>query len=156
VVLNADRIPHVVMLEEGVCFSLEHDGNRRYPARKLWRLIDSRRIPSLLCELGSEARGSVEDVYAPLERIEGDGDCFTPVRNWCALWYPAAGACSYPYELIPLLSRQGKLFRAVPLHLPGVEREFVMPSYSREQIRARIAEVRDTPRPNPDEPRAEP
>lgn len=148
-VLRADSIPHVVMLQSGVVFSLEHDGNRRYPARKLWRLIESRGIAALLCELGPEAHGSVEPVYAPHERIEGDGDCFLPVRDYCATWFAKCAACSFPYELVPLLARAGKLARAGTRHLQE-ERStprVVLPTYSREDIRARIAEVRQSIRP---------
>jgi len=146
VVLRADRIPHVVLLQDGVCFSLEHDGNRRYTARKLWRLIEARRIPALLCELGPEAHGSAEAIYGPLERIQGDGDCFFPVRDYCAGWFPACAACLFPYELIPLLARAGKLARAATLHLQEERAtpRVVLPTYSREEIRARIAEVRAT------------
>ena len=38
VVLRADEIPHVVMLQHGVCYSLEHDGNRR--TGKYWTAGD--------------------------------------------------------------------------------------------------------------------
>lgn len=148
-VLRAHEIPHVVMLQEGVCFSLEHDGNRRYTARKFWRLVDTKRIPTLLCELGPWARGRVADTYAAHARIEGEGDCFLPVRDYCAAWFADCGASSFPYELLPLLSSAGKLARAGTLHLPlapGVTR-LQLPSYSRADIRARIAEVRRTFRP---------
>lgn len=143
-VLRADVIPHVVLLQQGVVFSLEHDGNRRYPARKLWRLIESRGIAALLCELGPDAHGSVEPSYAVHERIEGDGDCFLPVRDYCASWFPECAACSFPYELVPLLARAGKLLRAGTRHLQEERRtaRVVLPTYSREDIRSRIAEVR--------------
>jgi len=147
VVLRADEIPHVVMLQDGICFSLEHDGNRRYTSRKLWRMIEARRIPALLCELGPEADGPVEAIYDRLERIEGaDGDCFVPVRDYCATWFPECAACEYPWQLVPLLSASGKLVRAGTRYLQE-DRDgplVVMPVYDRRQIRARIAEVRRT------------
>jgi hypothetical protein len=146
-VLRADEIPHVAMVQEGVCFSLEHDGNRRYPARKLWRLAETRHIPTLLCELGPWARGPVAEVYARFTRIEGDdGDCFLPVRDYCAAWFADAAPCPYPWQLLPLLSSAGKLARAGTLHLAGESdgARLVLPVYSREDIRARIAEVRRT------------
>jgi hypothetical protein len=148
-VLRADEIPHVVMLQDGVCYSLEHDGNRRYPARKLWRLVETKRIPTLLCELGPWTRGRVADTYAAHARIEGDGDCFLPVRDHCAAGFAAAAACSFPYELLPLLSSAGKLARAGTLHLQEERTgaRIVLPTYSREDIRARIAQVRRTLRP---------
>lgn len=148
-VLRAHEIPHVAMLQGGTCFSLEHDGNRRYPARKLWRLVETRRIPTLLCELGPWARGPVAEVYARFARIEGDeGDCFVPVRDYCAAWFASAAPCEYPWQLLPLLSAAGKLARAGALHFaepPGAR--LVLPIYSRADIRARIAEVRRTLRP---------
>lgn len=148
-VLRADEIPHVVMLQDGACFSLEHDGNRRYPARKLWRLVEAKRIPTLLCELGPWARGRVADTYAAHARIEGDGDCFLPVRDYCATGFADAAACDFPYELLPLLSSAGKLARAGTLHLQEERSDarIELPTYSREDIRARIAEVRRTFRP---------
>ena len=100
-VLRAHEIPHVVMLQEGVCFSLEHDGNRRYTARKFWRLVDTKRIPTLLCELGPWARGRVADTYAAHARIEGEGDCFLPVRDYCAAWFADCGASAFPTSCCP-------------------------------------------------------
>jgi hypothetical protein len=150
-VLRADEIPHVVMLQGGTCYSLEHDGNRRYPTRKLWRLAETRHIPMLLCELGPWARGPVPEVYARFERIAGDdGDCFLPVRDYCAAWFADAAACAYPWQLLPLLSSAGKLARAGTLHLAGESdgKRIVLPVYSRADIRARIAEVRRTLRPH--------
>jgi hypothetical protein len=148
VVLRADEIPHVVMLQEGVCYSLEHNGNRRYPARKLWRLVEGKRIPSLFCELGSWARGPVEQAYAPHAEISGEGDCFLPVRDYCAAWLPECGHCRFPYELVPLLASAAKLRRAGTRFLQEerTSPEVTLPTYSREEIRQRIASVRATHR----------
>jgi len=150
-VLRADEIPHVVMLQAGTCYSLEHDGNRRYPARKLWRLAETKHIATLLCELGPWASGPVAEVYARFERIAGDdGDCFLPVRDYCAAWFADAAPCAYPWQLLPLLSTAGKLTRAGTLHLAeSDDARLVLPVYSRADIRARIAEVRRTLRPGP-------
>lgn len=150
VILRADEIPHVAMLQEGICYSLEHDSNRTYPARKLWRLLEARQIPAVLCELGPEARGSVAAIYSAHDCIEGDGDCFLPVRDYCATWLPEAAACSFPYELVPLLSATGRFARASTRNLPTdpATSGVVLPTYTREQIRERIAEVRRTIRAN--------
>ena len=144
VVLRADEIPHVVMLQGGVCFSLEHDGNRRYPARKLWRLVNASRIPTLFCELGPWANGAVSDTYARFERIDDDGDCFLPVRDYCARWSPDLAACSFPYELVPALATGGRLARTAAVHfLEGpTPSAITLLTYSRAEIRARIAAVR--------------
>lgn len=143
VVLRADEIPHVAMLQGGTCYSLETDANRTYPARKLWRLVEAKRIPTLLCELGAWARGPVAEVYARHARIAGDGDCFLPVQEYCARWLPECARCAFPYELVPLLSAEGRLVRAGVLHLGSTPPPaLVLPVYSREDIRRRIAEVR--------------
>ncbi|HEX6884501.1 MAG TPA: hypothetical protein VF530_14085 [Planctomycetota bacterium] len=145
VVLRASEIPHVVMLQAGTCYSLETDGNRRYPVRKLWRLVEAKRIPTLFCELGSWAAGPVAAAYARHAKIEGEGDCFLPVQEYCASWLADCAACAFPYELVPRLSSGGRLARAVLAHLgEGAEwTSFTLPVYSRADIRRRIAEVRD-------------
>jgi len=142
VVLRADEIPHVAMLQGGTCYSLETDANRTYPARKLWRLVESKRIPTLFCELGPWAAGPVADAYARHARIEGEGDCFLPVQEYCASWLPDCAACAFPYELVPLLCAGGRLARAGVAHLAGRGASFALPVYSREDIRRRIAAVR--------------
>lgn len=148
VVLRADEIPHVVMLQQGVCFSLEHDGNRRYPARKLWRLVEGKRIPTLFCELGPWASGAVSAIYERFARIEGDADCFLPVRDFCAGESAGLADVSFPYELVPRLAHGGRLARTVALHFPGSAPAdaITLPTYSRAEIRARIAAVRDARR----------
>lgn len=146
--LRADTIPHVVMLQQGQCFSLEHDGNRRYPARKLWRLVQGKRIPSLFCELGSWARGPVAAAYEAHARIADDADCFQPVREYCAAWFPECAPCAFPYELVPRLARAGRLVRTAGMFLaesPGGR--VSLPTYSRQDIRRRIAAVRAERRP---------
>lgn len=144
VVLRAHEIPHVAMLQEGTCYSLETDGNRRYPARKLWRLVEAKRIPTLFCELGDWARGPVEAAYAAHARIEGEGDCFLPVQEYCARWLPDCAGCEFPYELVPRLSAAGRLARAGLVHLSAgsAPTSFTLPIYTRDDIRRRIAEVR--------------
>jgi hypothetical protein len=146
VVLKADQMPHVAMLQGGICFSLEHDGNHRYPAQKLWRLIESRRIPTVLCRLGPEARGPVRGFFEAYDRLEGDANCFLPVRDHCASWFPQGAACDYVFQLVPLLDAAGKIERAGSLHLRGSASgtRYVFPRYDQAQIRERIADVRRT------------
>lgn len=146
VVLKADQMPHVCMLQHGTCFSLEHDGNHRYPAVKLWRLIESRQIPAVLCELPPEEAGALEPFFAAYDDLAGDTNCFIPVRDACAAWFPAAAACEYVFQLVPLLAAAGKIERAGKLHLPGPGARYVFPQYDQEGIRARIAAVRSTSR----------
>ena len=143
VVLKADEMPHVCMVQHGVCFSLEHDGNHRYPADKLRGLIARKRIPTLLCKLPREADGPLEPAFAAYDGLEGDTNCFVPVRDHCATWFPAARGCDYVFELAPLLDAAGKVERFVGLHLPeaGGNRH-VLPRYDQHEIRARIADVR--------------
>ncbi len=142
VVLKADEMPHVALLQSGVCFSLEHDGNHRYPARKLWRLVDSRRIPTVLCRLAPEAALPAAPFFEAYDSLEGEVNCFLPVRDQCAGWFPAARTCEYVFELVPLLDSAGKIARAAGLHLPGPGPRFVFPKYDQAQIRARIESVR--------------
>lgn len=146
VVLKADQMPHVCMLQHGTCYSLEHDGNHRYPAVKLWRLIESRQIPTVLCRLPGEADGALEPFFAAYDGLAGDTNCFIPVRDACAAWFPPAAACDYVFQLVPRLDSAGKIERAVKLHLPGSGARFVFPQYDQEGIRARIAAVRRTGR----------
>ena len=142
VLLRADEIPHLVMLQAGVCHSLEHDGLHHYPASQLWRLIESRRIPSVLCRLAVEPERPVHPFFAAFDGLDGEIDCFVPVRDYCASWFPACAVCDYPYELMPLLASAGKLAKSGSRHLPGRGAGFVLPRYSRSEIRERIAEVR--------------
>ncbi|NOT30890.1 MAG: hypothetical protein HOP15_10630 [Planctomycetes bacterium] len=143
VVLKADQVPHVALLQRGVCFSLEHDGNHRYPAQKLWRLIESRQIPTVLCRLTAQAEGSVAAFFEAFDRLEGDANCFLPVRDHCASWFPAAAACDFVFQLIPLLDSAGKIELAASVNLPGGSGSpYVFPQYDQTEIRARIAAVR--------------
>ncbi len=142
VVLKADQMPHVAMLQGGVCFSLEHDGLHRYPAQKLWRLIESRQVPTVLCKLSNETSGEVEPFFDAHDRLDGDANCFIPVRDHCAAWFPAGAACDYVFQLVPLLDSAGKIERAGSLHLATSGTRYVFPQYDQAGIRARIAEVR--------------
>lgn len=142
VVLKADQMPHVCMLQRGTCYSLEHDGNHRYPAAKLWRLIESRQIPTVLCQLPPEADGALEPFFAAYDGLAGDTNCFIPVRDSCAAWFPPAAACDYVFQLVPRLDSAGLIERAAKLHLPGSGARYVFPQYDQDGIRARIDAVR--------------
>lgn len=143
VLLRADSVPHVMLLQAGVCFSLEVDGNRRHPAAKLLRLIESKRVPALLCRLAPDAPATVASFVAPFERIASGGNCFLPVRDYCASWLAAAGPCELAFELVERLAAAGKLAHTVGLHLthPSGTR-FRLPRYTSREVEARLDELR--------------
>ena len=144
VLLRADRIPHVALLQDGVYHSLEHDGFHCRSAAELWRLIRARAVPSVLCRLRAAPATRARPFFERHGGLDGDVDCFVPVRDYCASWFPAAAACDYAYELLPLLASTGALDKAGSLHLPALRPgvPFELPRYTRAEIRARIEHVR--------------
>ena len=137
VMLRADQIPHVALLQEGVVLSLEHDGSHRYPHEKLWRLIESRRTPALLCRLDVGSGGPAAPFFEAQSRLEVENNCFVPVRDYCASWFPPGAACEYAYQLIPLLASAGRVQRAGGFHLRLEGATFRFPVYDKDDIRDR-------------------
>lgn len=140
VILRADQMPHVCLLADGLVYSLEHDGNHRYPAVKLVRLIERKRVPSVLVEVLPTRAVAPEPFFRAYEGLAGDTNCFLPVRDAVAAWFEPAATCDYVFELVPRLAAAGRVGRAVAVHVEG--RPFVFPRYDQAGIRARIADVR--------------
>ena len=88
------------------------------PPRSVWLTMLPPGSPDLKV-IPERATAPVEATYERHRCIEGDGDCFLPVHEYCRACLSGCEDLGFPYQLLPWLSAGGKLARAGTLQLPG-------------------------------------
>lgn len=139
--------PHLVFVDDGFIYSLEHGSNRKYESDRLFKLIQQKKKPSIFFQLNVDTQGTTNRAFSAYSQLKSGQTCLNPIIDVLSgLGIEKIRNCEYIYQLIPELKAQG-LLNEINGHLVITNpsnNHFYFQIYTKKEIFERIEKLKRT------------
>lgn len=142
ILIDADKIPpHLMLVEDGVCHSLEYDGYKTYKPSTLFKIFNSKRKAVLAAKLDFAAVNA--SFFFERYQDKSGFTCLYPIKDYIDEQGIDVSNVHFIFELLPELDKVNSILLYKGLNLSLENDQFLYQTYTREEIDRRIENLKN-------------
>ncbi len=141
VLIDADKIPpHLMLIEQGVCHSLEYDGYKTYTPSALFKIFTTKKKAVLAAKVQYDSLNAAS-FFSSYENTSGF-TCLYPIKDCIQSKGLDVSGVNFIFELLPQLDKKNGITLYKGLNLVLENERFTYQTYTREEIDRRIENLK--------------